>query len=115
MLHERRLSLAALTVPVVAFYEGKLSQRLGSRLLMLTLCAVFVGGCAYQPSPNVYHPPGFFSGLLHGFLILLSLIGSIIFDVRIYASPNTGFFYDLGYFIGALISLGGAGSRARAR
>jgi hypothetical protein len=66
--------------------------------------------CAHQPDPKSYDPPGFFSGLFHGFIILFSLIGSIFMDIRIYAFPNSGFSYDLGFLIGAIAFLGGAGA-----
>ena len=72
--------------------------------------AVFVAGCATQPSPNAYDPPGFFMGLWHGFTIAFSLIGEIFLDHRIYAFPNSGGWYDLGYVIGASAFLGGSAS-----
>lgn len=31
-------------------------------------------------------------------------------DIRINAFPNSGFFYDLGYLLGAAMFLGGAGA-----
>lgn len=74
---------------------------------------VVLGGCANQPPPGAYDPPGFFSGLFHGFFILFSLIGSIFMDIRIYAFPNSGFFYDLGYLIGSATFLGGAAGASR--
>lgn len=87
----------------------------GSRgsLLLLIVGAVAIAGCATQPEPSAWDPPGFFSGLWHGFTILFGLIASIFTDARIYAYPNSGFGYDLGYFIGAAAFLGGgaAGSR----
>ena len=81
-------------------------------LVVLLMPLMFVlSGCAQQPTPDAYDPPGFFSGLIHGFTILLSLIGSIFLDVRIYAFPNSGFFYDLGYLIGVgVFSASAAGS-----
>lgn len=81
-------------------------------LCLLLLVALAIAGCADQPPPTAYDPPGFFSGLIHGFLILFSLIGSIVLDIRIYAFPNSGFFYDLGYLIGAAMFLGGGGAGA---
>jgi hypothetical protein len=69
-----------------------------------------VTACAHQPPAAGCSAPGFFSGLLHGFLILFSLVGSLFTEIRIYAYPNAGFFYDLGYVIGALAFLGGAGT-----
>lgn len=76
------------------------------------LCLVFLAGCATQPEPTAYDPPGFWSGLLHGFLILFSLIGSLFTDVRIYAFPNSGGWYDFGYLIGASMFLGGGAASA---
>jgi hypothetical protein len=75
--------------------------------------ALFVASCATQPPPSAYDPPGFFSGLLHGFLIFFSLVGSIFTDTRIYAFPNSGGWYDLGYFLGAATFLGGSGAGSR--
>jgi hypothetical protein len=56
----------------------------------------------------VLDPPGFWRGLLHGFTILFSLIASIFTDHRIYAYPNAGGWYDLGFFLGASAFLGGS-------
>ncbi|MDA3946174.1 MAG: hypothetical protein PF439_05800 [Helicobacteraceae bacterium] len=69
-------------------------------LLIFATILLVVSGCAHQPVPNAYAPPGFFTGFLHGFIILFSFIGSIFTDVRIYAFPNSGFSYDFGYFLG---------------
>jgi hypothetical protein len=86
-------------------------ERVRIAVLALTCTALFViSGCAHQPHPSAYEPPGFWSGLLHGFLILFSFIGSLFTDVRIYAFPNSGGWYDFGYLIGASMFLGGAGA-----
>ncbi len=79
-------------------------------LLILLLIMLVLGACANQPRQEAFDPPGFFSALVHGFFIFFSLIGSVFLDVRIYAFPNSGFFYDLGYCIGAAIFLGGSGA-----
>jgi len=52
-------------------------------------------------------------GIVQGFCIFFSLIGSIFMDIRIYAFPNSGGFYDFGYVIGASMFLGGGGASAR--
>jgi hypothetical protein len=75
--------------------------------------ALLLASCATQPYPSAYDPPGFFSGLLHGFLIVFSFIGSLLTDYRIYAFPNSGGWYDFGYLIGASMFLGGSGASAR--
>lgn len=82
-------------------------------LLLILVLAFAVAGCATQPEPVAWDPPGFFSGLLHGFIILFSLIGSIFTDVRIYAFPNSGFWYDVGFFLGSSTFLGAGAAGAR--
>jgi len=72
-----------------------------------------IAGCASQPVPDSLNLPGFFMGLLHGFCLLFSLIGSIFTDIRIYAFPNLGGWYDFGYFLGASMFLGGGGASAK--
>jgi len=79
---------------------------------LFTLAAV-LSSCARQPSPDAFSPPGFWFGLLHGFLIVFSFIGSLFSDsIRIYAFPNGGVWYDFGYLLGATAFLGGGGSTA---
>jgi hypothetical protein len=71
------------------------------------LFLVVLAACAHQPPPSGGAPlPGFFLGLLHGYISLFSLIASLFFQVRIYEFPNNGFFYDLGFVIGALAFYG---------
>jgi len=70
-------------------------------------------GCATHEAGPVEDPPGFFHGLLHGFLILFSFIGSLFTDYEMYAIPNSGTWYNFGYLIGASIFLGGSGSGSR--
>ena len=66
----------------------------------LVFVAFVLGGCATQPEPNAYDPPGFFSALFHGLFCPVALFGSMFADVRIYAFPNSGWWYDLGFMIG---------------
>jgi hypothetical protein len=83
-------------------------------LCFLTFVAIAVlAGCATQPRPETLDPPGFFLGLLHGFLILFSFIGSLFSNVRIYAFPNSGGWYDFGFLCGASMFLGGGGASSR--
>lgn len=82
-------------------------------LATLIVSSALLAACATQPHPEAFEPPGFWSGLLHGFTILFSLIGSIFTDYRIYAFPNSGGWYDLGYVMGASMFLGGSGASAR--
>jgi hypothetical protein len=43
-----------------------------NRFLLLAVAMLAAASCAYQPAPNASDPPGFFMGLVHGFLILFS-------------------------------------------
>jgi hypothetical protein len=83
------------------------------RLTIVLVIASVLTACATQPHPTADDPPGFWSGALHGFTILFSLVGSIFSDVRIYAFPNSGGWYDFGYFLGVAAFLGGSSAGVR--
>lgn len=44
--------------------------------------------------------PGFLMGLWHGLVAPLSLIARFFLDIEMYALPNSGVTYDLGFLIG---------------
>ena len=69
-------------------------------LLFLTACG-FVGT---EPI-SAWDPPGFFSGVWHGLLAPWTLILRLFLDIKMYAVPNTGWFYDLGFLIGVVFSI----------
>jgi hypothetical protein len=53
-----------------------------------------------------YEPAGLLSGIWHGLLAPWSLIARwFIDDVVMYAIPNTGWFYDFGFLVGAVFSI----------
>lgn len=50
-----------------------------------------------------------YTGSGTGFTIFFSLVGHIFDDsIRIYAFPNSGGWYDFGFFLGVCVLLGGA-------
>ena len=80
------------------------------------VCASLVLGCATQPAVPGFlsgDPPGFAMALLHGLIAPFALVGSVFAEVRIYAFPNSGLFYDLGFFLG--LSAWGGGTTYAAR
>lgn len=77
--------------------------------MLVAALALLATGCATQPT-NPVSDPGFLLGLVHGFLMPFSLVGSFFTDIRIYAYPNSGGWYDFGYLIGAAMILGGGAS-----
>ncbi len=71
--------------------------------LVVLVLASLVLGCATQPSVPGFlsgDPPGFAMALLHGLIAPFALVGSVFAEVRIYAFPNSGLFYDLGFLLG---------------
>ncbi len=75
-----------------------------SRRIILIACLVFafllISGCAHQPLPPSRGLPGFWKGLLHGFIAPVSFIISLFSDNRIYEFPNAGRWYDFGFMLG---------------
>lgn len=85
-------------------FAGRFSDD-APKFVFIGLLTSLLTGCATQPLNQAYDPPGFFSGLWHGITLPISIFGSLFLDIRVYAFPNTGWFYDLGFFIGAIGSL----------
>lgn len=84
-------------------------------LLLFIVAAGVLAGCATQPlsGQSSSEAMSLLMGLFHGFCIVFSLIASYFTDVRIYAYPNSGGWYDIGYVVGAAMFLGGSGASAR--
>ncbi|HUI91383.1 MAG TPA: hypothetical protein VLX68_03955 [Chitinivibrionales bacterium] len=70
-------------------------------IIILILSIVLISaGCAHQPFPLGHGLPGFWKGLLHGFIAPITFIVSLFTDIRIYAFPNAGRWYDFGFMLG---------------
>jgi hypothetical protein len=82
-------------------------------ILFLASIVLVAAGCATQPAAASSGAPGFFAGFLHGFIALFTFIASWFTDVRIYAFPNAGRWYDLGYLLGVMSFFGGSGASSR--
>lgn len=86
----------------------------------LAIAALFLlAACARQIDAGVSEAagtPGFLWGLWHGFIFPFAWIGSLFRpDIAVYAVPNTGGWYDFGFFLGITVLGGGSwfGSRKR--
>ena len=80
----------------------------------IAVLAVFLAlaACARQAPDAVSQAasaPGFWWGLWHGFVFPFAWIGSL-FDpkIAVYAVPNTGGWYDFGFFLGVCVLGGGS-------
>lgn len=78
------------------------------RISLILAMVLALVACATQPNPTAYDPPSFFLGLLHGAIAPIAFIGSLFTDIRMYAFPNSGSWYDFGYLLGLGIIWGGA-------
>ena len=69
--------------------------------------AAALASCAHQVGSAVQHnpdTPGFLLGLWHGFIFPVAWVLSLFVpDVAIYAVPNSGGWYDFGYFLGIMV------------
>lgn len=84
-------------------------------LLFVLFAAMVFMSCAKQSFEVDPDPPGFWSGLLHGFILLFSFIASLFTDYTIYSFPNTGGWYNFGFLLGVMSFFGGGGAGARKR
>ena len=84
-----------------------------ARPLTLVL-ATALSACAQQVPSAVNHAattPGFLLGVWHGFIFPVAWVLSLFMpDVAIYAVPNSGGWYDFGYFVGIVFL--GVGARS---
>ena len=89
------------------------------RLFSAIGIALVLSACASQVDAGISaepNTPGFLWGLWHGFILPWSFVGSFFSqDIAIYAVPNKGTFYDIGFFLGVTVLGGGSvfGSKKR--
>lgn len=79
-------------------------------LIALTIVLIFLlTGCV--PGDGSYtadKPAGFFWGIWHGWVASISLIISIfVKNISIYELNNTGWWYDLGFYMAIISGFGG--------
>ena len=80
--------------------------------IIATGALLLLGACARQVPEVVAHganTPGFWWGLWHGFIFPWAWIGSLFDDrIAVYAVPNTGAWYNFGFFVGITVLGGGS-------
>jgi len=84
-------------------------------LLLALAVLLLLPACAHQPAPLVPGAPGLLMGLVHGAIAPVSLVVGIFTDVRVYAFPNGGGWYDLGFLLGVGVWSGGSAAASRRR
>jgi len=84
--------------------KSKVFVFLSAALIAVAISGCFPGGGLY----SAHTPAGFFMGVWHGWIAPISLIvGFFRDDVRIYEPNNTGWWYDLGFYIAVIAGFGG--------
>jgi hypothetical protein len=75
--------------------------------------ASLLSACATQTAATVNQAadtPGFLLGLWHGFIFPVAWVLSLVMpEVAVYAVPNSGGWYDFGFFVGVVFL--GVGAR----
>lgn len=81
------------------------------RLFLLCLSVLFLASCAAGDSQFTdQDPAGFWYGLWHGVISVITLIIHIFNDnVLVYEANNTGGWYDFGFLLGVICVWGGGG------
>lgn len=85
--------------------------------LLTILSALVLAGCfPQQIAAAGSEPAGFFKGIWHGWIAPISLIvGFFDQGVRIYETNNTGWWYDLGYYMAVISGFGSIALSRRQR
>lgn len=85
-------------------------KRIILTMVTLVIVATLITGCLPGNEDFEEKPAGFFAGLWHGLLCIITfVIGLFNENVHIYEVNNTGSLYDLGFLLGAMCALGGGG------
>jgi ABC-type multidrug transport system permease subunit len=87
--------------------------------LILLLILLWAGACLPrtigETPPLRVRPAGFLAGIWHGIVAPLSLLVSLFRHQPLYQAYNTGFWYNLGYFLGIAGIFGGGVSVIRGK
>jgi hypothetical protein len=79
-------------------------------LLCIILIILISASCAPGNQRYIEKSAGFWAGLWHGFICVITFVISLFSDsVNIYEVNNTGGWYNFGFLLGAAIALGGCG------
>ena len=79
-------------------------------LAVLILLVVLFSGCAANHEMYEAEPAGFWAGLWHGLILLVTFIINLFTDsVGIYEVNNSGAWYNFGFLLGVMMSFGHGG------
>jgi hypothetical protein len=77
-------------------------------LLFISFIVVLTGCIPGDGTYSTEYRAGFFWGVWHGWIAPVSLVLGIFFsDIRVYETANTGWWYDMGFYIAIISGFGG--------
>ena len=85
--------------------------------ILLLIILITSAGCVPGDGKHTAEKPaGFFWGIWHGWIAPISLIWQLFnSDIRVYEPQNTGWWYDLGFYIAIISGFGGISLTRRKR
>ena len=84
-----------------------MKKRQWAAIVLLVLCMLFLlGGCGPHRVASA-DAVGFNPGIWHGWIAPVSLVLSLFGAYQIYEANNTGFFYNLGFYMAIISGFGG--------
>ena len=85
-------------------------KKLAIIFLCIFILIIVISSCAPGNTRFDEKPAGFWAGLWHGFICVITFIISLFSkNVAMYEVSNSGGWYNFGFLLGAAIALGGSG------
>ena len=104
---------------VIALRKDQQNRRIKTLLLLMliVLSSLLLTACIPgdgKATPD--KPAGFFWGVWHGWIAPISLIGGLFNkSLRVYKTHNTGWWYDLGFYMAIISGFGGLSLARRSK
>lgn len=75
-----------------------------SKIVLLALAVILLTGCTFAGDSSSFASgtPGFLMGVWHGVVAPYTLIVRFFLGIKMYAVPNSGLTYDLGFLLGII-------------
>lgn len=80
-----------------------MNKNLG-KIVLLALISILLTGCTFagDSSALTEGTPGLLMGIWHGIVAPYTLIVRFFLDIKMYAMPNSGLGYDVGFLLGII-------------
>jgi hypothetical protein len=91
------------------FRQAQVRLILGIGFFLLTLLTLLTSGCIPGDGTSMPgNPDGFFWGIWHGWIAPVSLVWGLFNEsIRVYEAVNSGWWYDVGFYMAIIGGFGG--------